>query len=121
MDAVIIAGLLALLSTPAGFLVSSVLLGLIPAAIAWYKGRSFWLFWLYGTLVFVVALPHAILAHRNERKLEERLLSRGEHRRCPHCAEIIKKDAMVCRFCGNEAKEVLTLVKPATPAASQRP
>lgn len=41
--------------------VFAVLLGLIPAAIASHKGRSFALWWFYGALLFIVALPMALL------------------------------------------------------------
>lgn len=37
------------------------LLGLIPANIAKKKGRSFGLWWFYGWMLFIVALPHALL------------------------------------------------------------
>jgi hypothetical protein len=36
-------------------------LGLIPAVIAHRKGRSFGLWWIYGTMLFIVALFHALL------------------------------------------------------------
>lgn len=39
----------------------AIALGLIPAYIASQKGHSFGLWWLYGALLFVVALPHALL------------------------------------------------------------
>ena len=42
-------------------LIFAVLLGLIPAAIASHKGRSFGVWWAYGTLLFIVALPMALL------------------------------------------------------------
>lgn len=29
------------------------------------------------------------------------ILSKGDLRKCPHCAELIKKDATVCKHCGN--------------------
>jgi hypothetical protein len=35
-------------------------IGLIPAAIARHKGRNFFLWWLYGTVIWIVALPHAL-------------------------------------------------------------
>lgn len=39
----------------------AVLLGLIPAAIASHKGRSFAVWWFYGALLFIVALPMALI------------------------------------------------------------
>ena len=42
-------------------LVLAVLLGLIPAMVARSKGREFLLWWIYGSLLFIVALPHALL------------------------------------------------------------
>lgn len=42
-------------------LVFLVLLGLIPASIARLKGRSFFVWWIYGAALFIVALPHALI------------------------------------------------------------
>jgi hypothetical protein len=36
-------------------------LGLVPAAIASAKGYSFWLWWFYGWMLFIIALPHSLL------------------------------------------------------------
>lgn len=36
-------------------------LGFIPASIAKKKGRSFGLWWLYGFLLFIVALIHSLV------------------------------------------------------------
>ena len=36
-------------------------LGFIPASIASKKGRSFGLWWLYGFLLFIVALIHSLV------------------------------------------------------------
>jgi hypothetical protein len=41
-------------------LILDVLLGLIPAFIARHKGWPFVGWWIYGTVLFVIALPHAI-------------------------------------------------------------
>ena len=51
-------------------LIISVFLGLIPAAIAHGKGRSFVGFWIYGALLFIVALPHALLIKADPRVVE---------------------------------------------------
>lgn len=42
-------------------LVFLVLLGLVPASIARLKGRSFFLWWVYGAALIIVALPHALI------------------------------------------------------------
>ncbi|MGB2982317.1 MAG: hypothetical protein WBC63_00465 [Candidatus Bipolaricaulia bacterium] len=42
------------------YLIAAVI-GLIPAAIAASKGRSFFAWWCYGALLFIIALPHSIL------------------------------------------------------------
>jgi hypothetical protein len=45
----------------------TVLMGLVPAYIAHQKGRSFILWWQYGAMLFVVALPHALLISAHPR------------------------------------------------------
>jgi len=40
------------------------LIGLLPAAIASQKGRSFLGWWCYGALLFIVALPHSLLIRK---------------------------------------------------------
>ena len=81
-------------------LLLAIVVGLIPAFIAHRKGRSFFGFWIYGALLFIVALPHAIVMRPNQAQLEARLLSDGMNQKCPECAEIIKREARVCRHCG---------------------
>lgn len=72
------------------------LLGLIPAMIAKNKGRSFGTWWLYGALLFIIAFPHSLLLQG----------SGANFKKCPYCAEIIKAEALKCRYCGSEIKEV---------------
>lgn len=83
------------------FLVIAILLGLIPAAIAKSKGRSFGLWWLYGFLIFIVALPHALMIRPNIQGLDEQAKLTG-FRKCPFCAEFVRPDAIVCKHCGRD-------------------
>ncbi len=44
------------------FIIVALLLGLIPAFIARKSGRNFWLWWPYGTVAWMVALIHVLVA-----------------------------------------------------------
>ena len=82
-------------------IILAILLGLIPANIADKKGKNFTLWWFFGAALFIVALPMAILA-TPERGAVERQKREAGLTKCPFCAEYIKKEASVCRFCGRD-------------------
>ena len=89
------------------FLLIAIVLGLIPAAIASSKGKNFLLWWIYGAALFIVALPHALIMKTDRQALEKKELATGDTRKCPYCAELIKREAKVCRYCHRELEPVL--------------
>jgi hypothetical protein len=91
-------------------LIIATIIGLIPAAIAASKGRNFLLWWFYGAALFIIALPHSLMLKLDEKAMETEKLASGENRKCPFCAEIIKAEAKVCRYCGRDVEPVLVSV-----------
>ncbi len=80
-------------------------LGVIPAMVAERKGRSGIAWWLYGTTLFIVALPHALLLEDPDDDRE----TAEAFRRCPLCAELIRTDASYCRYCKRDVPPPLRL------------
>ena len=82
-------------------LVGILLLGLIPAFIAKKKGRNFWGWWLFGIILFIIALIAAIVIKPTEEAEERRKLANG-YKRCPYCTELVRNEAKICSKCGKE-------------------
>jgi hypothetical protein len=82
-------------------LIIAALIGLIPASIARNKGYSFGVWWFYGAMLFIVALPHALLMKPNQGGVESKLQGEGM-RKCPRCAEMIRTEATKCRYCSSD-------------------
>jgi len=97
------------------FVILAALLGIIPGMIASNKGRDFAPWWIYGSLLFLIALPHALLLTATPKSTEAAGLAIGL-RKCPYCAELIKPEAIVCRFCGRDVPVLPKRVNFSSPA-----
>lgn len=76
---------------------------IIPAVIASTKGRSA-LGW-FSASVFISPLLGGIIVaclKPATATLEQRELASGRMRKCPHCAELVKCEAKICRYCQRE-------------------
>jgi hypothetical protein len=73
-------------------LVIFAVLGLIPAAVAARKGRSFLRWWIFGTFFWLVALVASLVVPTN----------RSGSKQCPACRSWIDQDATRCAHCTAE-------------------
>ncbi|ENE0626871.1 zinc ribbon domain-containing protein [Klebsiella pneumoniae] len=87
-------------------LVIAALLGLIPAFIAQSKGRSFGAWWLYGFLLFIIAIIHVLFVKPRNTVGTAASDSIGPMRDCPYCAEPVKYQATKCKHCGSEIEPI---------------
>jgi fumarate reductase subunit C len=86
------------------------LLSIVIGAFANSRGRD-WLRW-FGIAALISPLIAGILLLTLPKKIatiEAEAIASGESKRCPKCAEIIRREAVKCRFCGSEIEAGPTL------------
>ena len=79
-------------------IITAMVLGLIPAAVATRRGLDFVTWWLYGMLLWPVAVVHVFFATPDSVMIAAQM----RPRLCPFCAESIRPAAKVCKHCGRD-------------------
>ena len=106
-----------------------ILCGVISLVVATNKGRNAFGWFVLGVLGGPLGLVLALVVPKNQKTLESQALERGDMTKCHSCAELVRAEAVRCRYCGaslylkpseptddNDVRQLISeLRKPAVP------
>jgi RNA polymerase subunit RPABC4/transcription elongation factor Spt4 len=83
-------------------LVWSIIFAVVTAIIANTKGLSPGKWTVIGFVLGPIGVIWALVTAKDQSTLETESLMSGKFKKCPLCAEVIKKEASVCKHCGGD-------------------
>ena len=83
-----------------------IIFSVIVSFVAYKKGRSPELYFFLALAVSpLVAVLLVIFIKDSEEQIELKKIKSGKFKKCPDCRELVKSDAIVCRYCDAQLYE----------------
>lgn len=76
--------------------------GVISAVAATTKGRNWFGWFLVGVLLGPIGVILSLVMPKNQKGIDREAQRSGDYRKCPQCAELVKREAVKCKHCGSE-------------------